>query len=67
MYGAAILGRKPLHDERWGLSTMEATLAILESGKTHREVELTRQSESSPDPDYAAAHMVEPESITRLD
>jgi phthalate 4,5-cis-dihydrodiol dehydrogenase len=66
VYGAAVLGQKPLHDERWGLSTMEATLAILESGKTHREVELTRQSESSLDPEYAAAHIVEPESITRL-
>ena len=66
VYGAAVLGRKPLHDERWGLSTMEATLAILESGRTHREIDLSLQSESIPDPEYAAAHIVEPESVVRL-
>jgi phthalate 4,5-cis-dihydrodiol dehydrogenase len=31
------------HDGRWGLATLECCLAILESGRTHKEIELKHQ------------------------
>ncbi len=35
---------QPLHhDGRWGLATLECCLAILESGREHREIELKHQ------------------------
>ena len=35
---------KPVyHDGRWGMATLEITLAILQSAKEQREVELTHQ------------------------
>jgi phthalate 4,5-cis-dihydrodiol dehydrogenase len=43
LYDAAILGRPPLHSGEWGLATLEICLAILESAKTGREVELRWQ------------------------
>jgi predicted dehydrogenase len=36
-------GRKPFHDGRWGLATLEVCFAILESARTGREVAMTRQ------------------------
>ena len=36
-------GGQPLHNGRWGMATMEVVLAILESSKQHREVELKHQ------------------------
>ena len=43
LYAAAMLGTAPLHSGEWGLATLEICLAILESAKTGREVELTWQ------------------------
>jgi phthalate 4,5-cis-dihydrodiol dehydrogenase len=43
LYEAAMLGRQPLHSGEWGLATLEICLAILESAKAGREVELRYQ------------------------
>jgi phthalate 4,5-cis-dihydrodiol dehydrogenase len=43
LYAAAMLGTAPLHSGEWGLATLEICLAILESAKTGREVELRWQ------------------------
>jgi phthalate 4,5-cis-dihydrodiol dehydrogenase len=42
-YGAVISGQAPLHSGEWGLATLEICLAVLESAKTGREVELRWQ------------------------
>ena len=36
-------GQRPLHGARWGLATLEACLALLESARTGREVTLGHQ------------------------
>jgi phthalate 4,5-cis-dihydrodiol dehydrogenase len=41
--GAALDGKAPLHDGRWGLATLEVCLAILRSGREGREIELSHQ------------------------
>jgi phthalate 4,5-cis-dihydrodiol dehydrogenase len=43
LHAAAISGTPPLHSGEWGLATLEICLAILESAKTGREVELKAQ------------------------
>ncbi|HEV8015649.1 MAG TPA: Gfo/Idh/MocA family oxidoreductase [Stellaceae bacterium] len=43
MHEALSGGRKPFHDGRWGLATLEVCFAILESAKTGREIAMTRQ------------------------
>ncbi|MGA7074835.1 Gfo/Idh/MocA family protein [Bradyrhizobium sp.] len=43
LYDAVIAGTPPLHSGEWGLATLEICLAILESAKTGREVELRWQ------------------------
>lgn len=40
----AIAGGKPLyHDGAWGIGTLEATLALMESAKERKEIQLTHQ------------------------
>jgi phthalate 4,5-cis-dihydrodiol dehydrogenase len=42
----AIVGGKPLyHDGNWGIGTLEATLALMESSREKREIELQHQVE----------------------
>jgi phthalate 4,5-cis-dihydrodiol dehydrogenase len=43
LYDAVMSGTPPLHSGEWGLATLEICLAILESAKTGREVELRWQ------------------------
>jgi phthalate 4,5-cis-dihydrodiol dehydrogenase len=40
---AIVTDSPPPHDGRWGLASLEVQLAILESGRTRREVELVHQ------------------------
>lgn len=40
---AIVTDEAPPHDGRWGLASLEVQLAILESGRTRREVELRHQ------------------------
>ncbi len=43
MHAALRLGRKPVHDGRWGKATLEVALAILRSAREGREVALQHQ------------------------
>jgi len=43
LYAAAMSGTEPLHSGEWGLATLEICLAILESAKTGREIQLRHQ------------------------
>ena len=47
LHGAVTLGKKPLHDGEWGMATLEVCLAILESGRTGKEVLLRHQPKSA--------------------
>ena len=47
LYEAVVNGRAPLHDAAWGLATIEACLAILESARSGREVPLKHQTSAS--------------------
>ena len=47
LYGAVVNGKAPLHDGPWGLATIEACLAILESARTGKEVPLKHQTSAS--------------------
>jgi len=42
-YDAVAGDKPPPHDGRWGLATLEVQLAILESGRSRREVQLAHQ------------------------
>jgi len=43
LYDSAVLGKPVYHDGRWGMATLEVCLALLESSREHREVQLTHQ------------------------
>ena len=43
MHEALTAGRKPFHDGRWGLATLEVCFGIFESAATGRDVPMTRQ------------------------
>lgn len=43
LYEAVIREQEPLHNGRWGKATMEASLAVLESARTGRDIELKHQ------------------------
>jgi phthalate 4,5-cis-dihydrodiol dehydrogenase len=45
--GAVLDGRKPLHDGAWGMATLEACLALLQSAAQGREVTLHHQVASN--------------------
>jgi len=43
LHAALVEGERPTHDGAWARATLEATLAILESARTHRDVALGLQ------------------------
>lgn len=43
LYDAIVLGKPLYHDGVWGMATLEACLALMESAKEHREIQLTHQ------------------------
>lgn len=43
LYEAAVNGKPASHDARWGMATLEVQLAVIESGQTRREVQLSHQ------------------------
>jgi phthalate 4,5-cis-dihydrodiol dehydrogenase len=45
LYNAVRLGRPVYHSGAWGMATLEVGLAINESTKTHKQIELTHQVE----------------------
>ena len=57
LYNAVRLGRPVYHSGAWGMATLEVGLAINESTKTHKQIELTHQIEM-PD-EYDSEYAVE--------
>ena len=53
-----------MHSGRSGLATLEVVLGILESARTHQDVELTHQVAMTEDADPAFA--IQPLEISRL-
>lgn len=47
LYEAVINNKPPLHSGEWGMATLEVCLAILESGRTGKEVPLRHQPKSA--------------------
>jgi len=43
LYDAVVHDKRPVHDGRWGLATMEVCFAILESARTGKDVALRHQ------------------------
>jgi len=43
LYGAVVRGQSPLHDGRWAMATLEVCLALLQSARERRDVELVHQ------------------------
>jgi len=48
MRAAIATGRPPVHDGRWGKATLEVALAIQQSARERREVELVHQVGAAP-------------------
>lgn len=51
LYDGVVNGHVVHHDGAWGMATLEACLAIMESGKTRQEVHLSRQGPIGDDYD----------------
>ncbi len=64
LYNAVVHGRRPFHSGRSGLATLEVVLAIMESGRSHREVQLSHQVEMGGDDDLVEA--IRPEEVAQL-
>jgi phthalate 4,5-cis-dihydrodiol dehydrogenase len=56
MYNAIVQQTRPIHSGRWGMATLEVVLGIMESARTHLQVELRHQVEAEADDevDYVA-------------
>jgi phthalate 4,5-cis-dihydrodiol dehydrogenase len=48
LFTAVMHDRPPIHSGEWALATLEVCLAMLESGRTKREIELTHQVGLAP-------------------
>lgn len=43
LYEAAVNGRQPVHNGRWGMANLEVCLAVLESARERKEIYLSHQ------------------------
>jgi len=64
LYDAIVRGHRGFHSGRSALATIEVVVAIMESARTHRDVELTRQMELDEVVDVP--HAIEPEEVVQL-
>ncbi len=64
LYDAIVRGHTGFHSGRSALATIEVVVAIMESARTHRDVELTRQMELDEVVDVP--HAIEPEEVVQL-
>jgi len=60
LYNAVVLGKPVFHSGEWGMATLEVVIAINESTKTHKSIELTHQIEMPAT--YDVENKVIPES-----
>ena len=51
LYCSTIFAKPFLHRRGWGMAALEVGLAITESGRTHKQIELKSQVEVSDDYD----------------
>ncbi|HEY8691818.1 MAG TPA: Gfo/Idh/MocA family oxidoreductase [Chloroflexota bacterium] len=51
LYNGVVLGKPIFHDGRWGMATLEVSLAIMQSARERREVMLSHQVPVPPDYD----------------
>jgi phthalate 4,5-cis-dihydrodiol dehydrogenase len=51
LYDAVVNDKPVYHDGRWGMATLEVGLAIMQSAKERREIELTHQTPLAPEYD----------------
>ena len=51
LYNSVVLGMPTFHTGAWGMATLEAVLAIMESGKERREIMLEHQVPIDPNCD----------------
>ena len=42
-YDSVVLGKPLYHDGNWGMATLEVCLAVMQSAREHREIQLTHQ------------------------
>ena len=64
LYNATVLGKPVFHSGEWGMGTLEVIMAINESTKTHKSIDLTHQIEMSEQ--YDIEYKVTPESEVLL-
>ncbi|MFP6636846.1 MAG: gfo/Idh/MocA family oxidoreductase, partial [Dehalococcoidia bacterium] len=43
VYQAVVNGRRPANDGHWGKATLEVLLALFQSGKERREIQMSHQ------------------------
>ena len=55
LYDSVMLDKPVYHDGRWGMATLEVCLALFESSREHREINLTHQVPVHPDYDRGFA------------
>ncbi|MEK9659557.1 MAG: Gfo/Idh/MocA family oxidoreductase [Chloroflexota bacterium] len=61
LYNAVVKGQPVFHSGEWGMGTLEVIMAINESTRTHRSIELTHQMEMPEE--YDAVYEVTPEEV----
>ena len=64
LYHAVRDGTRPFHSGQSGLATLEVVLAILESGRTHRDVDLKLQTEA--DEDFDETSSTRPDQVVQI-
>lgn len=65
LYNAVRLGKPVFHSGAWGMATLEVGLAITESARTHKDIQLTHQVELPEE--YDEVYKVIPESEAKLE
>ena len=45
LHNSTVFAKPPFHGREWGMATLEVVLAITESGRTHKQIELPHQIE----------------------
>jgi len=64
LYNATVLGKPVFHSGEWGMGTLEVIMAINESTKTHKSIDLTHQIEMPAE--YDSEYKVIPENIVTI-